>query len=79
MPTIGRVDEEVSVTVRFSVWLPLVMLALVAGTAVLVARDAGKRGQPGLLWGVVALVTFPFGALAWLVVRALREPRSSLS
>jgi hypothetical protein len=79
MPTIGRLDEEMRVTVTISVWVPVVVLALIAGTAVLVARDAGKRGQPGLLWGVVALVTFPFGALAWLVVRALREPRSSLS
>jgi hypothetical protein len=79
MPTTGRLDEEVRVTMTISVWVPVVVLALIAGTAVLVARDAGKRGQPGLLWGVVALITFPFGALAWLVVRALREPRSSLS
>ena len=62
-----------------SVWVPMVVLAVIAGTSVLVARDAVKRGQPGLVWGVVALVTFPFGALAWLVVRALREPRSSRS
>ena len=56
-----------------TVTIVFLFLALVPfAVAIWVARDARRHGQSGAAWGLVSLFAFPFGALAWLVVRALR-------
>jgi len=60
-----------------SVGPPWLLIAwLCAGALVLagaVAVDARERGQSASLWFILALVFPPFGALAYLVLRAPRE------
>jgi hypothetical protein len=39
----------------------------------MIAKDARKRGKPGLLIALLVLFTFPMGLLLWLLFRP--EPR----
>lgn len=39
----------------------------------MIAKDARKRGKPGLLIALLVLFTFPMGLLLWLLLRP--EPR----
>ena len=46
---------------------------LVCWLAVRAARDMDGRGEPGWVYGLLVLVAFPIGALAWLAAR-IRRP-----
>lgn len=42
-----------------------VLVAIVLGMARAAALDLDRRGQPGWVYGILILVLFPFGVLAW--------------
>ena len=45
------------------------ILALLPASLVWVYRDAEGRGKTGCLWLLIAFFTWPFGVLAYLVLR----------
>ncbi|MBF8282732.1 MAG: hypothetical protein A2W37_05960 [Chloroflexi bacterium RBG_16_63_12] len=49
--------------------LGIVMLVLLAASLVWVYLDAQKRGKTGCLWLLIAFFTWPFGVVAYLVLR----------
>ena len=59
----------------FVLLLLAIAIALFVRLVRWVARDADALGQPGLLWGLLTVLLFPWALLAWLIVRALISRR----
>ncbi len=47
----------------------IVMLVLLAASLVWVYLDAQKRGKTGCLWLLIAFFTWPFGVVAYALLR----------
>ncbi|MGH2728702.1 MAG: PASTA domain-containing protein [Actinomycetota bacterium] len=58
----GRIDTN---TIVGLLWLGGASIL-----GVLAGRDMRRRGERGGVWGIIVFLTFPFGVLLWLVVRA---------
>jgi hypothetical protein len=54
-------------------FLPFVFLAVWLVIAILIAvwvyRDAEKRGESGVLWLIIVLITGIIGLIIWLIIR----------
>ena len=58
-----------SLLVLFGVLCGVVFLVLFAVSLVWVYRDAESRGKTGCLWLLIAYFTWPFGLLAYVLLR----------
>ena len=62
-------DTFGNVLVVASICLGVLTLVLLAASLVWVYLDAQKRGKTGCLWLLIAFFTWPFGVVAYLVLR----------
>lgn len=62
-------DTFGGVLVVAGICLGVLTLALLAASLVWVYLDAQKRGKTGCLWLLIAFFTWPFGVVAYLVLR----------
>ena len=62
-------DTFGGVLVVAGIFLGVLTLVLLAASLVWVYLDAQKRGKTGCLWLLIAFFTWPFGVVAYLVLR----------
>ncbi len=62
-------DTFGSVLVVAGICLGVLTLVLLAASLVWVYLDAQKRGKTGCLWLLIAFFTWPFGVVAYHVLR----------
>ena len=62
-------DEFGTLMIIGSILLIIIFLILWIGSLIWVYQDAEKRGKSGCIWLLLLWFTWPFGLIAYLVVR----------
>jgi hypothetical protein len=62
-------DEFGTLMIIGSILFMIIFLVLWIGSLIWVYQDAEKRGKSGCIWLLLLWFTWPFGLIAYLVVR----------
>jgi len=62
-------DEFGTLMIIGSILFTIIFLILWIGSLIWVYQDAEKRGKSGCIWLLLLWFTWPFGLIAYLVVR----------